>query len=220
MIKGVIFDLDGVITDTAEYHYLAWKALAQELGIEIDRTFNEQLKGVSRTDSLDRILAHGGQQEKYTTVEKEALATKKNIHYVELIQQITPDDLLPGIPELLAELKANNIKIALASASKNGPVILKKLGIENDFDVIIDPSTLQKGKPDPEIFVRAAQELGLPLDEVVGVEDAEAGIEAINGGGIFSIGVGEPQSMKEANFIVANTSELTLSAIQEAFNQK
>lgn len=219
MIKGVIFDLDGVITDTAEYHYLAWKALAEELGIKIDRTFNEQLKGVSRMDSLERILAYGGKETTYTEAEKAALADKKNTHYVELIEQITPADLLPGIPEFLEELKTNNIKTALASASKNGPVILEKLGIADDFDVVIDPSTLAKGKPDPEIFVKAATALAFPLDEVIGIEDAEAGIEAINGAGIFSIGVGEPDSMRKARYIVEDTSQLDLETIKKVFNK-
>lgn len=217
MIKGVIFDLDGVITDTAEYHYLAWKALAEELGIEIDRKFNEQLKGVSRTDSLERILRHGNQASKYSEQEKAALADKKNTHYVELIERITPDDLLPGIPEFLEEIKANGIKIALASASKNGPMILDKLGIAADFDVVIDPSTLTKGKPDPEIFAKAATALGFNPDEVVGVEDAEAGIEAINGAGIFSVGVGEPHSMRKADYRVEDTSQLNLAILQKAF---
>lgn len=220
MIKGVIFDLDGVITDTAEYHYLAWKALAEELGIEIDRTFNEQLKGVSRTDSLERILAHGGKSEEYSETEKAALADKKNTHYVELIERITPADLLPGIPEFLEEIKANGIKIALASASKNGPMILDKLGIADDFDVVIDPSTLSKGKPDPEIFEKAAEALGFDSSEVIGVEDAEAGIEAINGAGIFSIGVGEPHSMRKANYIVADTSQLNLETIKKVFSEQ
>ncbi|WP_314059712.1 beta-phosphoglucomutase [uncultured Vagococcus sp.] len=215
-IKGFIFDLDGVITDTAEYHYHAWKTLGKKMGIEIDREFNEKLKGISRMDSLDRILVHGGKTDSYTETEKEALAADKNGEYVKLIEDITPADLLPGIPELLGELKAAGIKLALASASKNGPVILERLGITADFDEIVDPSLLAKGKPDPEIFIKGAHQLGLESSECIGVEDAEAGIDAINGAEMFSVGVGDPESMKDANYRVANTSELSLVKIMAA----
>lgn len=215
-IKGFIFDLDGVITDTADYHYHAWKNLGKKMGIEIDREFNEKLKGISRMDSLDRILAYGGKTDSYSEVEKEALAAEKNSEYVKLIEDITPADLLPGIPELLADLKAAGIKLALASASKNGPVILESLGITADFDEIVDPSLLAKGKPDPEIFVKGAQQLGLASSECLGVEDAEAGIDAINGAQMFSVGVGDPKSMKAADYRVANTGELSLAKILEA----
>ncbi|MBP1040745.1 beta-phosphoglucomutase [Vagococcus sp. BWB3-3] len=215
-IKGFIFDLDGVITDTAEYHYHAWKNLGKKMGIEIDREFNEKLKGISRMDSLERILAYGGKADRYTDSEKELLAADKNGEYVKLIEDITPADLLPGIPQLLLDLKASGIKLALASASKNGPVILDRLGITADFDEIVDPSLLTKGKPDPEIFVKGAQQLGLEASECIGVEDAEAGIAAINGAHMFSVGVGDPESMKEADYRVANTSELSLQKILEA----
>lgn len=215
-IKGFIFDLDGVITDTAEYHYHAWKNLGKKMGIEIDREFNEKLKGISRMDSLDRILVHGGKADSYTETEKEALAADKNDEYVKLIEDITSADLLPGIPELLGELKAAGIKLALASASKNGPVILERLGITADFDEIVDPSLLAKGKPDPEIFIKGAQQLGLESFECIGVEDAEAGIAAINGAEMFSVGVGDPESMKGASYRVANTSELSLKKIMVA----
>lgn len=144
MKKGFIFDLDGVITDTAKYHYIAWKELAAEIGIEIDLKFNEQLKGISRMDSLERILTLGNKNDAYTEVEKEALATKKNTHYVQLLQSLTPDDLLPGVKTFLDEAKAKNIPCAIASASKNAPFILDKLGVMQDFDTIVDPATLKK----------------------------------------------------------------------------
>jgi len=127
MKKGFVFDLDGVITDTAKYHYIAWKELASEIGIEIDLKFNEQLKGISRMDSLERILTLGNKNDAYTEVEKEALATKKNTHYVQLLQSLTPDDLLPGVKTFLDEAKAKNIPCAIASASKNAPFILDTL---------------------------------------------------------------------------------------------
>lgn len=219
MIKGFIFDLDGVLTDTAEYHYLAWKKLADRLGIQLDRKMNEQLKGISRMDSLDRILAIGNQMDRYTLEEKEKLADEKNEDYKELILKVTPNDLLPGIANLLADLRAKDIRLALASASKNGPVIMERLGIADMFDTVVDPATLAKGKPDPEIFIKGAQQLKLKPIECVGVEDAQAGIKSINAAGIFSVGVGTKEMMKEADYAVTSTQELKLEEILKRANQ-
>ncbi|MER2002027.1 MAG: beta-phosphoglucomutase [Carnobacterium inhibens] len=219
MIKGFIFDLDGVLTDTAEYHYLAWKKLADRLGIQLDRKMNEQLKGISRMDSLDRILAIGNQMDRYTLEEKEKLADEKNEDYKELILKVTPNDLLPGIANLLADLRAKDIRLALASASKNGPVIMERLGIADMFDTVVDPATLAKGKPDPEIFIKGAQQLKLKPIECVGVEDAQAGIKSINAAGIFSVGVGTKEMMKEADYAVTSTKELKLEEILKRANQ-
>lgn len=219
MIKGFIFDLDGVLTDTAEYHYLAWKKLADKLGIQLNREMNEQLKGISRMDSLDRILAIGNQMDRYTLEEKEKLADEKNEDYKELILEVTPNDLLPGIANLLADLRAKDIRLALASASKNGPVIMERLGIADMFDTVVDPATLAKGKPDPEIFIKGAQQLNLKPIECVGVEDAQAGIESINAAGIFSVGVGTKEMMKEADYAVTSTQELKLEEILKRANQ-
>lgn len=219
MIKGFIFDLDGVLTDTAEYHYLAWKKLADRLGIQLDRKMNEQLKGISRMDSLDRILAIGNQMDRYTLEEKEKLADEKNEDYKELILEVTPNDLLPGIANLLADLRAKDIRLALASASKNGPVIMERLGIADMFDTVVDPATLAKGKPDPEIFIKGAQQLKLKPSECVGVEDAQAGIKSINAAGIFSVGVGTKEMMKEADYAVTSTKELKLEEILKRANQ-
>lgn len=213
MIKGFIFDLDGVLTDTAEYHYQAWKRMANKLGIPLDREMNEQLKGISRMDSLERILALGNQTEKYSVEEKEQLANEKNEDYKKLILSVTPNDLLPGISNLLADLKKENIRLALASASKNGPVIMEKLGIADLFDTVVDPASLANGKPDPEIFIKGAEQLQLKTEECVGVEDAQAGIESINAAGIFSVGVGTKEMMKNADYAVSDTSELKLSDI-------
>lgn len=215
MIKGLIFDLDGVITDTAEYHYLAWKSLAEKIGIEIDRAFNEQLKGISRMESLELILQHGNKSEAYTLEEKETLATQKNEEYKEYIKQVTPDDLLPGIAELLRDAREQGIKMSLASASKNAPEIMQRLEIDGLFEGIVDPASLKAGKPDPEIFIRGAELLGLSVKECVGLEDAEAGIESINAAGMFSVGVGSKEAMKEADYAVENTSELDLKTILE-----
>lgn len=166
MFKGVLFDLDGVITDTAEYHYLAWKKLADNLGISIDREFNEKLKGVSREDSLRLILAHGNRENDFTEVEFNHLAKMKNDNYVEMIQAVSPKDVYPGILELLKALKKANIKIALASASKNGPFLLKQMALTEYFDGIADPAAVKAGKPAPDIFILAAQVVGLSLKNV------------------------------------------------------
>lgn len=219
MIKGLIFDLDGVITDTAEYHYLAWKSLAEKIGIEIDREFNEQLKGISRMESLDLILKHGNKEQDYTEAEKEELATQKNEEYKESIKHITPDDLLPGIDKLLKEAKEKKLGLVLASASKNGPAIMENLQIMDLFDGIVDPATLKAGKPDPEIFVRGAEMLGLDAKECIGLEDAEAGIEAINGANMFSVGVGSKESMKEADYAVEDTAQLDLNTLLDKASQ-
>ncbi|MGY3724018.1 beta-phosphoglucomutase [Granulicatella balaenopterae] len=212
-IKGFVFDLDGVITDSAEYHFLAWKALAKELDIMINREFNEQLKGVSRMDSLERILKYGAKDQLYNQQEKEALAAKKNEHYVSLIKDVTKKDLLPGVSEFLTELKAKDMKLALASASKNGPFLLEGLGIKELFDTIVDPAQLTHGKPDPEIFQKGASQLGLSVEECVGIEDAPAGIEAINAAGMFSVGIGSKDSLGAADYLISSTEELALDNI-------
>lgn len=210
MKKGFVFDLDGVITDTAKYHYIAWKELAAEIGIEIDLKFNEQLKGISRMDSLERILTLGNKNDAYTEVEKEALATKKNTHYVQLLQSLTPDDLLPGVKTFLDEAKAKNIPCAIASASKNAPFILDKLGVMQDFDTIVDPATLKKGKPDPEIFIQAALALGIEPAEAVGFEDAQAGIDGIKAAGMYAVGVYSGEELHGADVIVEKLTDLNI----------
>ena len=213
MKKGFVFDLDGVITDTAKYHYIAWKELASEIGIEIDLKFNEQLKGISRMDSLERILTLGNKNDAYTEVEKEALATKKNTHYVQLLQNLTPDDLLPGVKTFLDEAKAKNIPCAIASASKNAPFILDKLGVMQDFDTIVDPATLKKGKPDPEIFIQAALALGIEPAEAVGFEDAQAGIDGIKAAGMYAVGVYSGEELHGADVIVEKLTDLNIDAL-------
>ncbi|KXG45023.1 beta-phosphoglucomutase [Tepidibacillus decaturensis] len=214
-IEAVIFDLDGVITDTAEYHYLAWKQLAEELGLPFDRQFNEKLKGVGRMDSLELILQQGNKS--YTIEEKISLANRKNDHYKQLIQKITPNDLLPGILPLLKELKTNGVKIALASASKNAFTVIDKLQVGEYFDTIVDAGKIVKGKPDPEIFMVAAEQLKVPVQNCVGIEDAEAGIRAIKEANMFAVGVGNEDSMHQADLIVKDTNELTLERLRENF---
>ncbi|MGP6140294.1 beta-phosphoglucomutase [Jeotgalibaca sp. A127] len=216
VLKGVIFDLDGVLTDTAEFHFRAWQDLGEKIDISFDRAFNENLKGISRMDSLDRILEHGGKKDVYSIEEKESLAKEKNDDYVELIKEITPADILPGVKKFLDDCREAGLKLGLASASKNGPAILKNLGLTDYFEVVVDPASLTNGKPDPEIFLKGAELLGLDPSECVGVEDAEAGIASINSAGMFSVGVGSPESMKQADLFVEETIELDLDAIIKA----
>lgn len=216
-LKAVIFDLDGVITDTAEQHYLAWKQLANDLGVPFDKEFNEKLKGVSRMESLQLILENGSLQNDFTDDEKIELAKKKNDHYVELIEEITPADILPGMKELLHELKENEIKVGLASASKNALSVLNRLEVTQFFDTIVDAATVINGKPDPEIFLKAARELNVEVKNCVGIEDAEAGVQSIKSAGMFAIGVGSPKAMAKADIIVQDTKVLTLDFIKERF---
>jgi beta-phosphoglucomutase len=217
-LEAVIFDLDGVITDTAEQHYLAWKQLADELAIPFDRDFNENLKGVSRMASLEFILSRRDQSNDLTVEQKEALATKKNEHYKQLIKEITPKDLLPGMDKLLKDLKNEGIKIGLASASKNALTVVNQLEISDVFDVIVDAATVKRSKPDPEIFLRAAEEMSCPVETCIGIEDAEAGVEAIKGANMFAVGVGSKEAMYRADVRVEHTQDLSLAFLIEKFN--
>ncbi|EBF5196552.1 beta-phosphoglucomutase [Listeria monocytogenes] len=211
-LKGVVFDLDGVITDTAHYHYLAWKKTAESIGIEFDEAFNENLKGVSRIDSLLLILKKDGRENDFTEEQIEALAADKNDFYVSLLKEITPADVLPGIKELIVDLKKQNLKCAIASVSKNARTVLSALEMEQEFDYIVDAAKITKSKPDPEIFVEACRGLGLETSEVVGIEDAQAGIQAINAAGIVSVGVGS--GLRDADMTVKSTGLLDLRILE------
>lgn len=216
-LEAFIFDLDGVITDTAEYHYQAWKALAGDLGISFSRDLNEHLKGVSRMESLEKILAWGGRQADFSDDEKHQLATRKNDHYLTLIQKITPADILPGITELLKDVKAGGFKLGLASASKNAFTVLESLGLIDRFDVIVDAREITKGKPDPEIFLTAARLLDVDPAACIGVEDAAAGVESIKSAGMFAVAVGPRESFPGADLVYPETSQLSLEAIKKAY---
>ncbi len=216
-LEAFIFDLDGVITDTAEYHYLAWKELAGELGIPFTREDNERLKGVSRLDSLEIILEIGSKQQAFTQEEKELLAKKKNTHYVDLIKQITPDDILPGIKTLLEDIKRAGIKIGLASASKNAPAVLKGLNLLEEFDYMADANLIAHGKPDPEIFLDVAENLKVKPENCIGIEDAKAGVQAIKRANMFAIGIGSTNLLREADIIYASTSELSFEKLTKEF---
>ncbi|EHR0219385.1 beta-phosphoglucomutase [Clostridium perfringens] len=218
-IDAVIFDLDGVITNTAHYHFLAWRNLANSLNIEFTEEFNEELKGISRDESLEKILVKGKVENEYSLEEKKSLANKKNSEYVELLKNITPEDILPGIHKFLIDLKKDNIKIGLASASKNATFILDALEISNLFDCVVDPESIKSGKPSPDIFLKATEILAVNPENCIGVEDSIAGINSINDANMFSIGVGTPNEMSKAgaNVVVKDTRELTIDLIKEIY---
>jgi len=213
--EAVIFDLDGVITDTAEYHYLAWKQLGEELGIPFDRDFNETLKGVSRMASLERILELGNRQNDFTDCEKEALAAKKNEHYVTLIQDVSSEDILPGIEQLLKDLRMSDYKIAMASASKNAFAVTHSLGLNDYFDHIVDAAKVVHSKPDPEVFLKAAKAVGVMPEQCIGIEDAAAGVTAINDAGMYAIAIGTDAGLDHAKLTLPSTRELTIDVIHE-----
>lgn len=220
MLKGLLFDLDGVLTNSAKFHLTAWNNLAKELGITLTEEQLDSLRGVSRMDSLNLILEYGGQQDKYSEAEKEKFAAEKNEKFVEQVETMTPKDILPGIPELLQDAKKQNLKMIIASASKNAPKILSRLNIMDEFDGIVDPASLKHGKPDPEIYIRAQELAGLKADEVISFEDAKAGVEAIKAANQFAVGIGNKEMLKEADYIVPDTSKLKLSEIEEVFNKR
>lgn len=201
MIKAVIFDLDGVIVSTDDCHFKAWKRMADEENIYFDREINNRLRGVSRMESLEIVLEKS--KRNYSELEKTALAERKNEYYKQLIVQLTPSDILPGVTERLEELKHNGIKVAVGSSSKNTPIILKHIGLDNFFDAVSDGNNITHSKPDPEVFVKAAEILGIEPKNCMIVEDADAGIEAGKRAGMRTLAV---QDAKEAEFSVKDLS--------------
>ena len=208
MIKGAIFDLDGVITDTARLQYIAWNNLAKSIGIDIDEEFNETLKGVSRRDSLIKILEHASVRDKYSDDDIKTLTDKKNDEYVKLLDDLTKDDILPGIEAFIKELKEKNMKIGLASVSKNAPKILEILGLLDQVDFIADPAKVEKGKPAPDIFIESARGIGLDIDQVFGIEDSQAGVQAMRACNMRSVGIGV-----DADLRLETTGDLSLEKI-------
>lgn len=213
MKKGFVFDLDGVITDTAKFHYSAWKNLAAELGITIDETFNETLKGISRMDSLERILAYGHRENDFSDAEKAALAQQKNEQYVDLLANLSEKDLLPGVYDFLVQAKAHQVPCAVASASKNAPMILTKLGVIDYFQHIVDPNTLTRSKPDPEIFLKAAASIQIAPATAIGFEDAQAGIDGLKAAGMYAVGISTTETLKGADLQIRSMSELNIEEL-------
>lgn len=199
-IKACLFDLDGVLVDTARYHYVAWKRLAESLGVPFTELDNEQLKGVSRVDSLDYILRKGNLSK--TAAEKEALMDVKNTWYLELVATMHPDELLPNVREFLAELKAAGMLIGLGSSSKNAQMILDKTGIHVFFDTVVDGRHTTNSKPHPEVFLKGAAQLNIPPSQTVVFEDAASGIAAARAGGFYAIGLGDPSVLAQAHHVI------------------
>ena len=214
-IKACIFDLDGVICDTAKFHFRAWKKLANELGFDFTEEDNEQLKGVSRTESLKLILSWGKMEENDEEV-LTAMAEKKNAWYVESIARMTPHEILPGVKSFLDDLKKRQIKIVLGSASKNSMVILEKLELLPYFDAIIDGNKTTKSKPDPEVFLLGAEAVGLKPKDCIVFEDAEKGVEAALAGGFYTVGVGHHDVLDEAHIVIPAFEYIDIDEICEA----
>ena len=210
-IRAFIFDLDGVLTDTAEYHFLAWRALADELNIPFDRHDNEALKGVDRMGSLAFILDKGGLSLSEPKVLE--LADRKNRHYQQLIEQMSPADLFEGTHRLFAGLRERNIAIGLASASKNAPMVLDRLGIADQFDYVADAGKVKQGKPHPEIFLTVADALGIAAKSCVGIEDSLAGLQSILDAGMYSVGIGDKRVLKDAQLVYAQLHKLDLEEV-------
>ncbi|MBD2701346.1 beta-phosphoglucomutase [Spirosoma sp. BT702] len=210
-IKAFLFDLDGVIVDTAIYHYQAWKRLANELGFDISEEFNERLKGVSRTESLEIILAHGGLV--LSDEKKTELATQKNGWYLELVSRMTSDDILPGVATFFSQVRKAGLLTALGSVSKNAPMILERIGMTNAFDAIIDGTKISKGKPDPEVFTKGADELEVSPAECVVFEDAVAGVEAGKRAGMFVVGLGSSDVLTQADLVASSLENLTVEDV-------
>jgi beta-phosphoglucomutase len=213
VIKACIFDLDGVIVDTAHYHFLAWKRLAAELGIELTEEDNERLKGVSRMRSLEIILELGGVTR--SEHDKEMLANKKNSWFVDYVERMAPEEIFPGVKQLIQELKKRGIKVALASSSKNARTVIQLLHIANDFDAVVDGGMITHSKPHPEIFLLAASRLGVDPKDCLVFEDAEAGVEAALAAGMKCIGIGSPNQLNKANKVIAKTGEFKISTLRE-----
>jgi beta-phosphoglucomutase len=199
-MEACIFDLDGVIVDTARYHYLAWKRLAEELGFDLTPDDNERLKGVSRTQSLDIVLEIGGIQA--GPEEREKLADKKNAWFNELIVKMEPDEIFPGAKPLVDALRDSGRRVALASSSKNAQLVVDRLEIRHLFEVIIDGSMIEHTKPDPEIFLLAAKRLHVNPRSCLVFEDAEAGVEAALAAGMKCVGIGSPARLGKAHLVL------------------
>jgi len=214
-LKAIIFDLDGVIVDTARYHFSAWQRLAHEMGIDFTEVENEQLKGVSRVDSLKKILKWGRIEK--TEDEQVILCERKNDWYKESIADMNPSELLPGVADFLASCLADNLKIGIGSASKNTPTVLKAVGIYDMFGAIIDGNSVINGKPHPEVFLKGCNQLGVEPAETIVFEDAFAGVTAAKSGGMLAVGVGTAKNLPHADIIIDGFKDFQLSKLKQAY---
>ena len=211
-LRAVLFDLDGVLTNTAPLHFRAWGEMASREGLKFDAEMNKKLLGISREESLAVILRENGVE--WSDEKKKATCTEKNERYKELLETLTEKDILGGIKEFIADLKAHGVKIALASSSKNAPAILERLGLSECFDAMADASSIQKAKPEPDLFLQAAEKTGVWYTDCVGIEDAQSGIDAIKKGGITAVGIGKADELKGADLVLGSTAELNYEKIK------
>lgn len=209
--SSIIFDLDGVLVDTAEFHYQAWKHLADELAIPFDRKKNDRLRGVDRMNSLEILLENSSRQYENT----DELANRKNNYYNEMIKSLTPGDLLPGVAEFLMTIRHLNIKIGLASSSKNAKTVISYLKIKDMFDAIVDGCDFQKAKPAPDVFLICAERLCARPEDCVVVEDAQAGIDAAKTAGMYAIGICDGRMLGHADIVFKNVKDIPLSLFME-----
>lgn len=214
MIHAVILDLDGVVTDTAEYHFLAWKKLADEEGIAFSRDDNDQLRGVSRRRSLELLL--GAAISRYDETQIVAMMERKNSYYREMLQQITAQDLLPGAEALINTLRERSVKVAIGSASRNTPTVLDRLGIRDLFDAVSDGHSVVRPKPEPDVFVFAAGAVGIPVAECAVVEDARAGVQAALNAGMLAVGVGPAERVGHADVRYDTTADINIDEVLAA----
>ena len=209
-VVAVLFDLDGVIVDTAKYHYLAWKRLADSLSVHFDERHNEALKGIDRLRSLDLLL--GAEAPRVPAAEKQRLADLKNRWYVQSLYSIDAADLLPGAREALEQVRRAGVKTGLVSASRNAPAVLDRLGVADQFDTIADPADIPRGKPAPDIFLAAAQALEAKPETCLGIEDAAAGVAGLKAAGMAVLGVGDPQVLQHADWVIPDLTHFRFSA--------
>lgn len=217
-LKAIIFDLDGVIVDTAKFHYKAWRALANDLGFDLTKEQNEQLKGVSRMESLDIILSIGGID--LSLEKKTDLAAQKNANYQDMIKSLEPSDMLPGVDALIRQIKEAKLAMGLGSASKNARTILEYIGIRDQFDVIVDGTNITRAKPDPQVFELGADEMDVPHNHVMVVEDSISGIQAANKAGMFSLGIGEEHTLHMADWVLPGFDGVDLAQLKNIFSEK
>ncbi len=216
-ITCFIFDLDGVLVDTAKYHYQAWRKLAQELGFDLSPETNERLKGVSRMKSLEIILETGGRQA--TAEELEILASKKNAWYLEFITRMKPSEVLPNVKSFVRQSRAKHLKTAIGSASKNTPTILERTDLTSLFNTVVDGNVTAVAKPDPEVFLKAAEALGVSPSACVVFEDSASGVEAARRAGMHVVGIGNPQSLRDADLVISGFSGVTPTMILKQLGQ-
>lgn len=207
-IKAVIFDMDGVLTETSKQHFLAWRRLAQDLGCDLPPSVMDEVRGISRLDSLNIVLETCGIRSQFDEAEKIALANQKNAYYLESIDSFSEADLSVGALELLGELKRRGLLIGLASASKNAPQLLKAMAIEHFFDAVVDPKSIIEGKPAPDIFIKAAELLNVNPENCIGIEDAFAGIESIKAAGMTAYGIGHKGILTNCDHIYSDLNAL------------